>query len=303
MNNSQIRFSLNLVDLALNQLEFLEFVEKSRVFYTEKASLNAAYRYERFWLPLYHSLIASGENPASLCPPDDIAWIWHCHLLCPTQYIKDCENLYGNVLDHFCFSRSEMQQKQAYTKRLWEANITEQSFDSSGHSSKIDPYFQPKIAYDLVASSSRQKMFFYNVSLPHFRSKKYLALCLKRYEKFLTLKARHPKLYIVPCYGIDLIWHTHQLNPAAYAKETQQILGNVLSHDDTTNDRAPDSKLSTSFVETKKVWFDEFKENFNFAGGMYRGEAPYFCADFSASQIDFSPFYSKSGLIKLEEAK
>jgi hypothetical protein len=189
-----------------------------------------------------------------------------------------------------------------YTKRLWESNILEQPFYPDD-SSKIDHDFKRRIGYDLVASSSRQKMFFYNVSLPHFRSKKYLALCLKRYEKFLRLKAKYPKLYIVPCYGIDIIWHTHQLNPIVYAKETQQMFGKVLSHDDTTNDRAPDSKLSTSFVETKKLWLSEFKENFDFAGGMYRGEAPYFCADFSKSDIDFSPFYSKIGRFKLEEAK
>jgi hypothetical protein len=297
----KVRFSLNLVELALKQLEFLEFVENHRVFYSEEASSNAAYRYEKFWLHFYHKLVESGENPANLCPPDDIAWIWHCHLLSPTEYIKDCEQLFGRVLDHFCFSRSEMNQKQLYTKHLWESNIPNEPFISSDLIA-IDQNFKKQISYDLVASSSRQKMFYYNVSLPHFRSHKYLALCLKRYENFLRLKAKHPKLYIVPCYGIDIIWHTHQLNPAVYASETRQILGKVLSHDDSTNDRSPDSLLTNSFSETRQLWLSEFKENFEFAGGMYRGEAPYFCSDFSKSEIDLSPFYLKIGHAKLEEA-
>jgi hypothetical protein len=61
--------------------------------------------------------------------------------------------------------------------------------------------------------------------------------------------------------------------------------------------------LTNSFAETKKLWLKEFKEDFDFAGGMYRGQAPYFCADFSKSEIFFSSVYTISGYYDLEEAK
>jgi hypothetical protein len=99
-----VNCSLNLVDSALNHLQFIEFIDTRLIYYSEGVSLKAAYRYEKFWLPFYHSFISSGENPGDFFPPNDIAWIWHCHLLAPTKYKEDCENLYGQVLDHFCFS-------------------------------------------------------------------------------------------------------------------------------------------------------------------------------------------------------
>jgi hypothetical protein len=301
MHAYQQRFSLDLVELALNQLEFLEFVDKSRVFYSEKVSSNAAYRYEKFWLPLYHKLTESEENPVNLCPPDDIAWIWHCHLLSPTGYINDCKKLFGRVLDHFCFSRDQMIQKQIYTKLLWEKSITDQPFDPRKLRKVVHQDFKRKISYDLVAASSRQKVFFYNVSLPHFRSKKYLGICLRRYEKLLYLKCKHPKLCVVPCFGIDVIWHTHQLNPIVYADETQRILGKLLPHDDSINERSPNSLLNVSLANTKKYWLSEFNEDFDFAGGMYRGEAPYFCEDFSKSD-KLSSLFKTNAHILLREA-
>jgi hypothetical protein len=304
--SEKVSFSLNLVDLALNQLDFLEFIDKSRIFYSEVIASRAAHRYEKYWLPFYDKMISSGENPSKLCPPYDIAWIWHCHLLSPTDYRKDCENVCGRVLDHFCFSKNEIESKQQYTKRLWDRNYQEPFYldeSETNYAKQTDSDSNSKIGYNLVASSNRQKKFYYNVSLPHFRSKKYLALCLKRYERFLFLKIRNPKLFIVPCYGIDIIWHTHQLNPIVYEKECTKYLGRILPHDDTSDDRSPDSNLTNSFNMTKEAWLSEFKEKYNFAGGMYRGEAPYFCSDFSMKQIDFSPFYTKYGFFKLEEVK
>jgi hypothetical protein len=90
-----------------------------------------------------------------------------------------------------------------------------------------------------------------------------------------------------------------------YAELTKHIFGKVLPHDDSTNDdRSPDSMLTNSFVETKKLWLLEFKEDFDFAGGMYRGQAPYFCTDFSKSETYFSPsFYNIDGFYYLEEAQ
>ncbi len=49
------------------------------------------------------------------------------------------------------------------------------------------------------------------VSLPHYRTTKFLVRALQRYQMFLRLKKLYPEEFLVPCYDIDLIWHTHQV--------------------------------------------------------------------------------------------
>ena len=54
---------------------------------------------------------------------------------------------------------------------------------------------------------------------------------------------------------MDLAWHTHQLCPSEYRKDTSEALGGeVLPHDDSVNDRAPGSKLCNSEKETVNLW-------------------------------------------------
>ena len=40
------------------------------------------------------------------------------------------------------------------------------------------------------------------------------------------------------------IWHTHQLNPESYGRDTSAVLGFILKHDDSVNDRSDGSKLN-----------------------------------------------------------
>ena len=68
---------------------------------------------------------------------------------------------------------------------------------------------------------------------------------------YLYLKQQNQQQFLVPCYDIDLVWHTHQVNTLHYSNDTTAILGFVLKHDDSVNDR----------------WVDiifEFKKNNNY---------------------------------------
>ena len=64
-----------------------------------------------------------------------------------------------------------------------------------------------------------------------------MADALKRYAMYLYLKKQHPDKFLVPCYDMDLVWHTHQVHPVEYQRDTAAILGFVLKHDDSVNDR------------------------------------------------------------------
>lgn len=72
----------------------------------------------------------------------------------------------------------------------------------------------------------RQVSFHYQVSQLHFRQESFLHAAEMRYKGFLHLAAKSKgKLFLVPTYDIDLMWHSHQLDPIAYRADTLQILG------------------------------------------------------------------------------
>lgn len=65
-----------------------------------------------------------------------------------------------------------------------------------------------------------------------------------------------------------------QVHPKKYQKDTQRILGRILNHDDSINDRSPGSKLMTSDSSTRRLWAKTFGEHFSRNGAMFRGDPP-----------------------------
>ncbi|RUS76067.1 hypothetical protein EGW08_016171, partial [Elysia chlorotica] len=137
-----------------------------------------------------------------------------------------------------------------------------------------DCEFTSALSYDLASAVSRQRMFYYQVSLPHYRDEKFLNNALMRYRKFLFLKSHNPAVFLVPCYDSDLMWHTHMLHPFFYKDDTEAYVGSLLHHDDSVNDRSSGSKLSLSEAKTRNLWRKVFGEKFSHFGAMYRGEPP-----------------------------
>ena len=54
--------------------------------------------------------------------------------------------------------------------------------------------------------------------------------------------------------------------PVKYATETSELLGRVLDHDDSVNDRTEGTKLSNSSAVTSNLWIETFGENFSKPG-------------------------------------
>ena len=297
-----ITFSVDLIKAAKYQLDFLKDVDTEGILYSDEILKNAIYRYEKHWLPLCANMDTIGEQAENLYPPLDVAWVWHCHMLSPTEYKKDCEIICGRVIDHVCISKEDRIRKQAYTKKLWEDN-RRIAFDYRQFtiSLAITAYlrnFTSRFRYDIVGASNRQKSFFYQVSMPHFQNIEYLKMAHDRYMKFLHLKRMNPTVFVVPCFAIDLLWHTHQLNPVYYERDTTKILGYLFPHDDTVNDRTPGSKLCVSDQETRALWSQMFKENFFFPGAMFRGEPPS-AEHYSDVKVEYHLFYCKYGYFHL----
>lgn len=271
---SQLTFGVNLTDAAVGHLELLEIVNEFPCLYCGPFKRRAIKRYEEFWLPL----VASQKD--YLAAPLDIEWIWHCHMLAPKSYIADCERMFGRIIDHKVYRMDEREMKILKSKELWEKKYPKEPFivdlpDAENYGPNVDQKIcthTSRFSYNIESATCRQGKFYHNVSLPHYRDKKYIRLAFERYQKFLYLKQCTEMSFLVPCYDIDLIWHTHQLHPLKYKEDTERILGAMLSHDDTTTDRSDGSKLSTSYKITGKLWHTLYGENYHYPGAMYRGE-------------------------------
>ena len=246
-------------------LKFLkEIYEVSPELHQDHVMQNAIRRYETIWLPL----VARNAQYA-LVPPQDVAWVWHVHMLCPSAYTSDCKALVGSIPDHTFTGDHEL------SRRLWSSATTE---PWSVMYNIISPYcsqISTKLKYDIRGASRRQRSFYYNVSLPHFSNPTFLQKALGRYKKFIKLKRDNRHLFIVPVYDIDLLWHTHQLRPLHYTRDMKAFLGFILDHDDSTTDRSPGSKLSEATAATERVWTNTYPGEPYFANGtLYRGPDP-----------------------------
>ncbi|CAL5188619.1 unnamed protein product [Lathyrus oleraceus] len=97
----RIAISVDLVDVAKKQLEFLADVDINHHLYDGPVLDRTIYRYHDCWLPVLAKYSESRISEGPLVVPLDCEWIWHCHRLNPVKYKLDCEELYGYVRDSF----------------------------------------------------------------------------------------------------------------------------------------------------------------------------------------------------------
>ena len=142
------------------------------------------------WLPL----VAKHTNN-NLVPPLDIHWIWHCHMLAPYYYEKDTLRCVGTVPDHKLFNKETYRQGLQITEAVWNEEYRNEPFhiDLHGRQGIGQPSegFESKCNYNLREAVGRQRMFYYQVSLPHYRDDKFLTEAVKRYMMFLKLVLNH----------------------------------------------------------------------------------------------------------------
>ena len=158
------------------------------------------FRYEVFWLPLI------AEFPdATVAAPLDIAWVWHVHMLSPLAYERDCNEIVSTLVDHKILVGEEREAGLQKAKLLWHQLYSNEPYevDLSAPAS-IVPHVS-RIQYDIVAGCSRQRVFYYQVSLPHYGDRKFLKKALERYKQHLRFAQSHPGTFLVPCFDSDLI--------------------------------------------------------------------------------------------------
>ncbi|XP_071710273.1 glycine-rich domain-containing protein 1-like [Rutidosis leptorrhynchoides] len=278
-----ISLSVDLIAAAKLQLQFLAAVDRNRWLYEGPTLKWAIYRYNMCWLPLlakHCEYQVTKEGP--LVVPLDCEWVWHCHRLNPVKYKSDCEEFYGRVLDNCNVVSCIQGVSSIETESIWNKLYPNESYEfdmtRGDFSETVLDKTQRFSTYDFTLAIERQAPFFYQVSRAHFNSDVFLESAVARYKGFLHIirrnRERSLKRFCVPTYDIDLIWHTHQLHPVSYGQDLVELLGKILEHDDTDQNRGKGQKLDTGFTETTKQWEEMFGSRYWRAGAMYRGNAP-----------------------------
>ncbi|WZZ63899.1 hypothetical protein YC2023_075269 [Brassica napus] len=283
----KIEISIDLIAESKKHLQFLGVVDCNQLLYDGPALKRAIYRYNAYWLPL----LAKHSESSSICegplvPPFDCEWVWHCHRLNPVnlsivRYKSDCEEFYGRVLDNSGILSSANGSCKLQTEKLWKRLYPMESYDldlDKAISEPISP-LEKCTTYDLVSAAKRQSSFYLEVSKPlvgvsmlqvsraNVDSVIIMEEVVGRYKAFLYLIKQNGEKTIkpicVPTYTIDLIWHTHQLNPSSYYKDMVKIFGNILQHDDTADsDTSEGMNLDTVYSRTTAQCEETFGQRY-----------------------------------------
>ncbi|CAN6927354.1 unnamed protein product [Brassica oleracea] len=266
----KIEISIDLIAESKKHLQFLGVVDCNQLLYDGPALKRAIYRYNAYWLPL----LAKHSESSSICegplvPPFDCEWVWHCHRLNPVRYKSDCEEFYGRVLDNSGILSSANGSCKLQTEKLWKRLYPMESYDldlDKAISEPISP-LEKCTTYDLVSAAKRQSSFYLEVSRANVDSEIIMEEAVGRYKAFLYLikenREKTIRLISVPTYDIDLIWHTHQLNPSSYYKDMVKIFGNILQHDDTADSATSEGmNLDTVFSGTTAQWEETFGQRY-----------------------------------------
>ncbi|KAG0613348.1 hypothetical protein M758_6G096300 [Ceratodon purpureus] len=287
----RISFSVDLAFAAKRQLGFLRTIDSLPCLHKGPAVLRAIRRYQKFWMPLvadslkFDALLNVDSKGKSLLPPLDVQWVWHCHRLNPVGYRQYCITKFGRVIDCPLFpdiaSESFAQER---CRRLWSIVYQKEPYDimstfykfpgNVSASGQVCPVDDIDGLEELIAAVARQSSFYYYVSQPYMWEDSFLQAATERYKCFLHLLYKSKgKIFCVPTFDIDLIWHSHQLSPMSYAKDTKALLGSVADHDSYL-ERGPGSKLGNGFEDTARLWESTFGHSYEKAGSMYRNTKP-----------------------------
>ena len=254
-----MRLSLSVSDLQVHR-EFLLNAHLADI--TENRLETAIYNYETYFFP---KLVTSEFG--LVIPNIDIAWVWHCHRLSPKHYANYCRTTFGKIPKSTFNYSVTVEFRQKCMPENWSS----------------------KIEYDLKLACERQKSFLWQILPEKYTQNEVLESCIQQYTQFLELMAKngYKNNFYVPNYPIDFAWHTHILmNTEVYFQETKALVGEIVNHDDSVNERSAESKLTVSWENTKELWKKQFGGSHGgivakqdtkikiLSGSDYRGEPP-----------------------------
>ena len=241
--------SLSLLLPTLSYLRFLTRLSQCACL----PSLNVArWRYIIFWLPLKKKY-----PDEKLEPPVDILWVWVLHMLNPDAYRKDCIRIFGTIITNHCADDENERECMCDSAReLWI-----QHYDTPFEINQDiqDTHTTHTLSVDLEEEAICLRKFYYQVSLPHYKSVKFIQAATQRYEKLLLQTQAAP--FILSTYDIILVMHAHMLQPQLFYKDCMNLRSSLFTEHDFHYYHSP--------REPNHVF--ETLQSLALPGSMYRG--------------------------------
>lgn len=87
-----------------------------------------------------------------------------------------------------------------------------------------------------------------------------LDLYEREYRRFIVLNLMYPLTSIVPCHAVDMFWHAHILDTAAYRIDCEAVFGHFFEHFPYfgLRDELDAANLVVAYDETLALYRDQF---------------------------------------------
>jgi hypothetical protein len=201
---------------------------------------------------LYTKLLplVSKHGSQNIWIPESVMWIFHCHLLHPLDYMRDCREAFGHLV---VFNPQAHLIDQAFTRKVFQQ---EYGHTIEGDSSVLSS-FKPGI--DLVHAAMTQKTFT-SECLQLFYMLDHMEQGIENYRKFIHVVKKAIEqdptqtIALVPTKEIDLFWHTHMRYPAEYLQYVKEETGYLLNHEDGVDN------LNQQFEQSAQMWTNNYNE-------------------------------------------
>ena len=167
----------------------------------------------------YAALLAEGGSGEGAPTSFAVELAWRTHLLSPLHYVNACTVHHAQPVAH----QPAHEGADAPCAATGAVPATVPVFEGS-----LD-----WLGIDLVAAMRRQERFMRGMLADRaaYDSEATMAAAVGEYRAFLD-HFHHSEEELVPTVLVDLVWHTHMLDPLRYGSETRKLAGRFVNHED-----------------------------------------------------------------------
>ena len=237
----------NLIDIAKNQIDFftkLHFLTTLQEAQNNNENMNHYTTSYKKFMEQLHSILVDKNNANNIENKIssvavlihemriETELLWRVHMLNSLSYYQDCMRSFGQIMPFFIDpNQLKINMIRLYYDNNININITNNNNIDNNNSCSY-PF---NISIDLIDATQRELKFINEMNKTFFQSSqvsmdhdKVLSKSLLRYCAFLMLKKIQIKIgaqfALVPRNDMDLLWHSHLLNPINYHNTCQKII-------------------------------------------------------------------------------
>lgn len=257
----------HLRNIALNQLNFFRYLrldyrqlltnkkydQRQECGNTETFWESIIAEYERYMGRLANAKVQRAPITAISL---EMELVWRVHLLNPQHYIADCMRQFGRVIGHKCNDPNAVYLTNQHQDFDQKQKLKRTGFISADLIMTEAIKRQCEFIQKMIEMDIEQLV---EIDVMTGRVRDQIEGAIDRYEKFMTLMWAPDKpqnLILVPTLAIDLIWHSHQLDPVGYYSFCSENSPNgaLVSHDD----NIPPLNLEDFRTETRTFWHQKY---------------------------------------------